>query len=95
MDFYLTDTHEKRGIAVRPWTGSGYGPDCFRDLDTSIPGRFTLSGMHDAYLCTAAEYNELVEFWTEEIRCMNAREIGQNGDDYTEMIGDELVLIED
>lgn len=95
MDFYLTDTHEKRGIAVCPWTGSGYGPDCFHDLDTSIRDRFEFSGMEDAYLCTSAEFIELVDFWEEEIRCMNAREIGQNGDDYTELIGDELVLITD
>lgn len=92
MRFYLTDTHEEREILVRPWTGCGYGPDCFGDLEPNVPRDHDTVDGDDAYLCTANEYDELVKFWTEEIRCINAREIGQNGDDYTEMVGDELIV---
>lgn len=95
MKFYLTDTCEEKEIAVRPWTGSGYGPNCFGDLETNFPQDHETVDGDDAYLCTSAEYDELVEFWTEEIRCINAREIGQNSDDYTEMVGDELIVFAD
>ena len=94
MRFYLTDTHEEKEITVRPWSGSGYGPDCFFDLETSFPLDHARADGDTAFLCTSAEYAELVDFWTEEIRCMNAREIGYAGD-YTEMIGDELVIFAD
>ena len=95
MRFYLTDTREEKEITVRPWTGSGYGPDCFGDLETNFPQDHETVEGDTAYRCTSDEYAELVDFWTEEVRCMNDREIGQNGDDYTEMIGDELVIFAD
>lgn len=95
MRFYLTDTNEEKEIVVRPWTGSGYGPDCFGDLEFCFVQDHARADGDTAYRCTSGEYAELVDFWTEEVRCMNDREVGQNGDDYTEMIGDELVIFAD
>lgn len=94
MKFYMTDTREKKEILVRPWTGSGYGPDCFDDLEPNFPQEHKMLPGDIAYVCTSEEYAELLEWWIEEIRCINNQEIGQNGDDYTETTGDELVIIE-
>lgn len=37
MKFYLTDTKKEREIEIREWNGSGYGPDCFNDLEINFP----------------------------------------------------------
>jgi hypothetical protein len=63
----------------------------FGDLETNFPDQHEMLSGSDLLVCTEEEYRELVEFWTEEIRCMNAREVGQCGD-YTELVGDELVI---
>lgn len=94
MEFILTDTNERKEIVVRPWTGSGYGPDCFSDLECNAPQLYKKEEDGTAYCCTSAEYDELKEFWTEEIRCMNDREAGHIAD-YTDLTGDELVIIAD
>ena len=92
MKFYIAETKEFREITLCPWTGSGYGPDCFADLEVCFPLTHDRLAGDGAYICTADEYAQLAEWWVEEVRLMNAREIGQNGDDYEELQGDELVL---
>lgn len=71
MKFYLTDTHEEKEITVKSWDGSGYGPDCFYDLEINFPEDHERVDGGDAYICTSEEYEELKEWWEEEIEAMN------------------------
>lgn len=95
MKFYITETKESKEVTLRPFTyGSGYGSDCFHDLECNFPLDHDRLEGDDAYICTAAEYDALVEWWTEEVRCMNAGEEGQEQAEYTGPCADwdEMVL---
>lgn len=77
MEFYLTDTGETKEIIVRPWSSSGYGPDCFNDLETATP-ELCEKNEDGAYICTSEYYEELKEWWEEEVLAMRN---GQQGHD--------------
>lgn len=84
-----------REITVRPWNDQSFwGPDCFQDLEPNFPAEHDVLPGSDVIVCTEDDYRELVDFWTEELRRVNAREIGDCGD-YTELTGDELVISAD
>lgn len=72
MKFYLTDTKEKKEITVRNWNGSGYDPDCFYDLEINFPENHERIDGGDAYICTSDEYEELKDWWEDEIEAMNS-----------------------
>lgn len=94
MTFFLSDTNEYKEITVREWNGSGYGPDCFGDLETNFPIIHKMDEGSDAYICTASEYDDLVEFWVEEIRCMNDGEQGVCCD-YSECPNTDICIFAD
>lgn len=70
MKFYLTDTHEEKEITVQIWNGSGYGPDCFYDLEINFPAYHDKVYGGEAYICTSEEYNDLKAWWIDEIDAM-------------------------
>lgn len=85
-----------REIEIREWMGSDWGPDCFQDLEDQFPRDHEYSDELDAVICTEDEYLDLVKFWREEVRCMNAREIGNCGwGDYSELTADKIIVISD
>lgn len=71
MKFYLIDTKEEKEITVKSWNGSGYGPDCFYDLEVNFPADHEKVDGGDAYICTSEEYEGLKDWWEDEIAAMN------------------------
>lgn len=71
MKFYLVDTKEEKEITVKSWNGSGYGPDCFNDLEVNFPANHEREEGGEAYICTSEEYEELKDWWIEEVEAMN------------------------
>lgn len=71
MKFYLKDIREEKEITVKSWNGSGYSPDCFGDLEVNFPAYHERVDGGDAYICTSEEYEELKDWWEEEIEAMN------------------------
>lgn len=71
MKFYLIDTQEEKEITVKSWNGYGYGPDCFGDLEVNFPTDHERVDGGDAYICTSKNYEELKDWWEEEIKAMN------------------------
>lgn len=71
MKFYLADTCEEKMIAVKRWDGSGYDPDFFGDLEINFPVDHERVDGGDAYICTSEEYEDLKDWWEEEIEAMN------------------------
>ena len=94
MKFYLTDTNEHKNIEIRTWvTGSGYGSDCFDDLEPNFPREHEIDENSGEIICTSSEYRDLLAWWEEEVRCMNAHELGELHD-YSEVgTDDEFVII--
>ncbi|RGU89555.1 hypothetical protein DWW31_18630, partial [Clostridium sp. AF15-17LB] len=68
MKFYLKDTAEEKEITVKRWDGSGYGPDCFNDLEVLFPMEHEELEDEETYICTSKEYEELKDWWEEEIK---------------------------
>lgn len=78
MKFYLTDLNKYVEITCRPWIpGSGYGPDCFSDLEDNLAIDYTKEEGGDAWVMPAEDYMEIAEWWAEEVRCMNAHIQGE------------------
>lgn len=94
MKFYLTDTKEEKEITVKSWNGSGYGPDCFGDLEINFPADHERVDGGDAYMCTFAEYEGLKEWWEEEITAMNNGTCAHDMD-YSECPDDNIVIFVD
>lgn len=71
MKFYLIDKKEEKEITVKSWNGSGYSPDFFYDLEVNFPANHERIDGEDAYICTSKEYEDLKDWWREEIEAMN------------------------
>lgn len=71
MKFFLTDTHEEKEITIRSWNGSGYGPDYFYDLEVNFPENHERVEGGETYKCTSNDYDDLKEWWKDEIFAMN------------------------
>jgi len=80
MKFQLTDrNNEIRTIRVLDENNI----DSFYDLEVNFPLDHERNDETDAYLCTETEYNELLDYWTAEVKAM--REGGMGFDeDYSE-----------
>lgn len=83
MKFLLSDTNEIKEITVKSWNGSGYGPDCFYDLETNFTQCHETVDADGTYICTSKEYEDLKFWWEEEILAMN-NGIQNNDLDYSE-----------
>lgn len=94
MKFYLTDTKEEKEITVRNWNGSGYGPDCFYDLEINFPENHERIDGGDAYICTSDEYEELKDWWEDEIEAMNSGTQAHDMD-YSEQKQEDICLFAD
>lgn len=94
MKFYLIDTQEEREITVKSWNGSGYGPDCFYDLETNFPADHERVDGDSAYICTSEEYDDLKEWWKEEIAAMNNGTCAHDID-YSECPDDNIAIFAD
>lgn len=90
MKFYLTDTQEKKEITIRSWDGSGYGPDCFNDLETNFKDDHDYDYDLDGFLCTSEEYEELKAWWIDEVDAMRN---GTSAHDIDYMYPDDNVMI--
>ena len=95
MKFYLTDTREEKEITVKSWNGSGYDPDCFYDLEIMFPTEHEKVNGGEAYMCTSEEYEEVKEWWTEEIEAMNAGRPGNDGTDYSKCSNEDIYIFAD
>lgn len=94
MKFYLTDTHEEKEITVKSWNGSGYGPDCFYDLEINFPMDHEMVDGGEAYICASEEYEGLKEWWEEEIDAMNEGEQAHDMD-YSECPDHNIAIFAD
>lgn len=94
MKFYLTDTREEKEITVKSWNGSGYGPDCFYDLEINFPMNHERGDGGEAYICTSEEYEGLKEWWEEEIYAMNEGEQAHDMD-YSECPDHKIAIFAD
>lgn len=94
MKFHLIDTNEEKEITVESWNGSGYGPDCFYDLEVNFPADHERVDGGDAYICTSEEYKELKKWWTEEIAAMNNGTQAHDMD-YSECPDDNITIFAD
>lgn len=95
MKFYLTDTHEEKEITVKSWNGSGYGPDCFYDLEVNFPEDHEKVDGGEAYICTSEEYEGLKEWWGEEIEAMNEGRPGNDDMDYSNHPDENITIFAD
>lgn len=97
MLFLVGDTY--REITLRAWNGSTYEPDCFSDLEVCVPSMYAREPGGNAFVLTAQEFADLLDFWTEEVRCMNEHIPGQcsdYSDDYSDSDDTkEMVLFTD
>lgn len=94
MKFYLIDTQEEKEITVKSWDGSGYGSDCFYNLEVNFPGNHERVDGDSAYICTSEEYEELKEWWEEEIEAMN-NGIQAHDMDYSDCPDDNIAIFAD
>ena len=94
MKFYLTDTREEKEITVKSWNGSGYGPDCFYDLEINFQMDHERGDGGEAYICTSEEYEGLKEWWEEEIDAMNEGEQAHDMD-YSECPDHNIAIFAD
>ena len=81
MKFYLTDTQETKEITMKNWTGSGYTPDYFYDMETYFPEEHEKDDDCNI-LCTSAEYESLKEWWEDEVEIMRNGGCDENGIEY-------------
>lgn len=95
MKFYLIDTQEEKEITVKSWNGSGYGPDCFNDLEVNFQEDHEMVDDGDAYICTSKEYEELKDWWEEEIEAMNEGRPGNEDMDYTGYPDENITIFAD
>lgn len=93
MKFYLTDALEEKEITVKSWNGSGYGPDCFDDLEINFPEDHKKTD-DGAYVCTSGEYESLKDWWSEEIEAMNNGTCAHDVD-YSECPDDNIAIFAD
>ena len=96
MKFALIDKdNEQKEITVKSWDDQQrWGCDEFRDLETQFPASHEKLAGSDLIACTEEEYNELVEWWTNEINAMNNCTVG-DADDYTDCAPSNLTLFAD
>lgn len=95
MKFYLKDTAEEKEITVKSWNGSGYGPDCFNDLEVLFPMEHAELEDEETYICTSKEYEELKDWWEEEIKAMNEGRPGNEDMDYTGHPDENITIFAD
>lgn len=71
---FLVDGKQKQ-ISLRRFShqSNKLSPDLFDDLETDFPAAHARAEGSSAIVCTAAEYTELVEWWTQETDAYNAR----------------------
>lgn len=94
MKFYLIDVKETKEITLKKWQGSGYGPDYFYDLEVNFPLDHERLDGDDAYICTSEEYEELKEWWQEEVEAMNNGTYVHDTD-YSECQDEDVMLFAD
>lgn len=94
MKFYLANTREEKEITVKSRKGSGYGPDCFSNLEVNFPVAHESVEDGEAYMCTSEEYEELKEWWEEQIAAMNNGTCADNMD-YSKSLDDTIMLFAD
>jgi hypothetical protein len=76
-----------RTITVKAWNDQSFwGPDVFDDLETNFPRTHAKLPGSDILICTEEEYQEVVDYWTEEI---------QHENDYADMDAPELFIFAD
>lgn len=95
MKFYLIDTQEEKEITVKSWNGSGYGPDCFNDLEVLFPMEHEELEDEETYICTSKEYEGLKDWWEEEIEAMNEGRPGNEDMDYTGYPDENITIFAD
>lgn len=95
MKFYLKDTQQTKEITMKEWNGSCYNPDCFYDMEICFPEDHPERYEDEYIVCTSKEYEELKDWWEEEVAAMNAGENGQNGADYSEQPNENIFLFAD
>lgn len=94
MKFFLIDTHEEKEITIRSWNGSSYGPDCFCDLEVNFPVNHEMLEGGGAYKCTSEEYDDLKEWWKDEIFAMNSGTLAHDMD-YSECPDGNIAIFAD
>lgn len=94
MEFYLIDTKEEKEIKVKRWNGSGYGEDFFGEMEVNFPTEHERVDGDSAYICTSEEYEELKEWWEEEIEAMN-KGTQAHDMDYSECPDENIVIFAD
>ena len=73
---------ELKEITLRYWDGERWSPDCFGELERTVPGMYKLGDGNDAYIVTANEFAQIVDYWQSEIDLYN-------GGGYSEQLGDK------
>ena len=95
MNFYLKDTQKCMSIEMKTWEYGQWSPDCFGDLETNVPSMHQREDGGDAYLVTSAEFQQIVDWWEEECRCMRDGEMGDMMVDYSECQSDTHLFVEE
>lgn len=96
MKFYLSDKNEMKEITVRSWDGSGYGPDCFDDLEICFKEDHQKvldenGNEGEAFICESQEFEELLAWWEEEVQAMRDGTCAHDLD-YAENVDKEIYL---
>lgn len=80
MKFYLTDTNKYMSIEMRKLENGQWSPDCFGDMEVNVPSIYQREDGGNAYLVTSAEFQQIVDWWENECRCMRDGEVGEMAD---------------